>query len=61
MSLINFDFVDSGVTDLEFRKLSAALESVMKQADLARGRTRRVPDSRALHTRGPFAASDETT
>ena len=31
-SLLNFDFVDSGVVDLEFRRLLAGLESVMKQA-----------------------------
>ena len=31
-SLLIFDFADSGVVDLEFRRLLAALESVMKHA-----------------------------
>ena len=36
--LLNFDFVDSGVMDFEFRRLLAALESVLKQAYVHEGR-----------------------
>ena len=35
--LLNFDFVDSRVVDLEFRRLLAAFESVMKQANTSDG------------------------